>query len=1837
MKKHRLCAILLSLCLTLGTVTPALAREESVAIPVDVPVEASAETEADGEAIPVTDAAESKDEPADAKPEKIKETVSAESWNTPPTDDSVNLAEFGRIFGDNSWGDDPNTSFEKAFDGDPSTFFDCCIPIGGSVGVDMVFDSYSLSQVDIHPREGQEGRMEGLALQGSDDPDSYWNTIYEFPSGEYENRTYTIKTTDFNETAFGYHCYRLTNTVNHLDVGEVAFYGHLKEKGSWTSKYNHDDTSLNDVSTHFGGPSWEDKEEGKWENAFDDDINTFYDAAKPYLGDMCVGIDLGSEAYRLTQVDIFPRADNVERMHGVTIQGSVDGENWVNLYKFTEENFVLQTYTVTYDDFFMPYREYCFTQFRLCNPYNHFNVAEAAFYGDKNGETFKTQSWSSMSSSSDTSLLEVGEQFGSAPYSDNPDVSWDKLFDGNIYTYYDAAEGHTPDMYAGVHLWDEAYRLTQVDVFPVGEIPSRIGGLEIQASVEGTIWTTLYQFPMDVDYEHRMYTVTIDDFDPAYRDYRFNHFRLINVDGDHFNIAEAALYGDTVGEVCDNISWTVKLNPDDISLNEVGTLFGGPSWEDDPDVSWEKAFDNDINTFYDAAESKNPDMNVGVDFGSDTYRLKQVDIYPRDGQVNRMGGIQIQGSADGEVWVTLYEFPIEDDRYEMRTYTVTADDFNPEFRDYKFSQFRLCNLKGDHFNVAEAAFYGDTSGEDFVYTPDMLYFTWEWAEEFIHEDGSRYEWFDDREYMIGDWPYNGEYPSFAEDYAGVETVFITGANIPDGLTGELVIPAEIDGKTVVGVARDAFKGCSKITRVTIEEGVLWVYPWAFSACSSLETVNIPHSMRFADGSAFNDCYSLTSFEMDNQDYTWEEIDRRFRRVLRVHDGVLYGMDDCFIVRYPSAKIDEDGVYEVREGTDSIYNYAFHGVQGLHTVYVPATVSEIRDAAFYLSSIANIDISVNCQWIDFSAFNYLLADEINIYIRNGYADERYNEEYDANDPERNEEAGIYKYHDIAFRDIDENKTVYVHGYAGSFWDEYISYLKTLTIDDKPYAQNINFVPFDDNDMNWATSTNSFYMYDDEGPLEDFDPETEVILVGYGKDVEDIVIPETIDGKTVVDIWWGFSICPKNNLRTVTFPDTFRHVQNWSLENNKNLIEVNLPSVNLDLNICVFSGCTSLETVNYWGDSISVWDAMTTIRDDGIKPTFNCYEGSVYMAEYTDINDWHSAENKPLSESRHFNYVEHPYPVSEVVFTYENAREYINANDLYWIDEEYIRGETNEGRWTKFDEEYPETPGSEPIMITGIASGMNPDFVIPSEIDGHPVVGVAERAFDYIRQIKNVTIEEGVIWLLGDAFNCCYGMETINFPHSMRIASSYGLSECINLREITVTNEDYTEEELERRNYHVLNTQDGVLFGNYYKALLRYPNARPSDGTYKIPDGTEWIETGAFNTVDTLTSVELPMTINSIHNAFGWSSINNFDIPASCTYISPSAFSPIKTDDPEINIIIRSEIMNENNVLNPDYDPNDPERNEESGVYKYWDIDIFRDMEDKTINIQAYAGSFWDEYISYLHTLNIDGRDYSNIHFIPFDEDNMNWATSSDPYYAEGPYIENFDPETETILLGYGKNTENVEVPSTINGKKVVEVWHDFFKPQKAEYNKIETLILPSTVRSVQGGSLDWVRNLREVTLSSSMTGMNVDTFDNVNSLETVNYWGDHLEIWDNNIIIREDGEKVTLNCFEGAVKLFEREDPANPDTEREIPLSESRHFNVVEQAREDITYGDVNNDGTINGKDVTLMRRYISGDIRESDTFIFSAADVNHDAVINGKDITLVRRYISGGFDIILGK
>ena len=80
-------------------------------------------------------------------------------------------------------------------------------------------------------------------------------------------------------------------------------------------------------------------------------------------------------------------------------------------------------------------------------------------------------------------------------------------------------------------------------------------------------------------------------------------------------------------------------------------------------------------------------------------------------------------------------------------------------------------------------------------------------------------------------------------------------------SGELVIPDTIPslgGNPVTSIKSDAFYGCTKLTSITIPDGVTSIGRRTFSYCSSLTSITIPDSVTSIGNGAFSFCTSLTS-------------------------------------------------------------------------------------------------------------------------------------------------------------------------------------------------------------------------------------------------------------------------------------------------------------------------------------------------------------------------------------------------------------------------------------------------------------------------------------------------------------------------------------------------------------------------------------------------------------------------------------------------------------------------------------------------------------------------------------------------------------------------------------------------------------------------------------------------------------------------------------------------------------------------------------------------------------------------------------------------------------------
>ncbi len=88
------------------------------------------------------------------------------------------------------------------------------------------------------------------------------------------------------------------------------------------------------------------------------------------------------------------------------------------------------------------------------------------------------------------------------------------------------------------------------------------------------------------------------------------------------------------------------------------------------------------------------------------------------------------------------------------------------------------------------------------------------------------------------------------------------------------------------------------------------------------------------------------------------------------------------------------------------------------------------------------------------------------------------------------------------------------------------------------------------------------------------------------------------------------------------------------------------------------------------------------------------------------------------------------------------------------------------------------------ITGCDKSISGDVILPSTLDGYPVVGIASYAFCFCSKIKSITIPDGIKNLGEWTFLECTGLESVIIPDSVESIGLSLFSSCSGLKSIII---------------------------------------------------------------------------------------------------------------------------------------------------------------------------------------------------------------------------------------------------------------------------------------------------------------------------------------------------------------------------------------------------------------------------------------------------------------------
>lgn len=309
--------------------------------------------------------------------------------------------------------------------------------------------------------------------------------------------------------------------------------------------------------------------------AFDGDTSTFFDPYEATTNSWC-GMIL-DQPYELTEIRIMPREAWLSRMVGAAVQGSNDGENWVDIVYVTGVSeapagndyhcFTPTTnadYVAYYSDYGIEQPDFStywvgsgsYQYYRYINLEGvHGDTADIELYGNPAPATEVTADMATVILVSDIdNFYEEVENTGTAAvvtdgsiegtviggggaYSDT--ASYACAFDGDATTFYDPKSAG-PKCFTGIQT-SEPYALTEVKIMPREANFARTEGATIQGSNDGATWVTLAKYTAeDVladDAEQTWISKTITDTNG------YTMFRYVSDGTQHGDVAEVAFYG----------------------------------------------------------------------------------------------------------------------------------------------------------------------------------------------------------------------------------------------------------------------------------------------------------------------------------------------------------------------------------------------------------------------------------------------------------------------------------------------------------------------------------------------------------------------------------------------------------------------------------------------------------------------------------------------------------------------------------------------------------------------------------------------------------------------------------------------------------------------------------------------------------------------------------------------------------------------------------------------------------------------------------------------------------------------------------------------------------------------------------------------------------------------------------------------------------------------------------------------------------------------------------------------------------------------------------------------
>ena len=175
-------------------------------------------------------------------------------------------------------------------------------------------------------------------------------------------------------------------------------------------------------------------------------------------------------------------------------------------------------------------------------------------------------------------------------------------------------------------------------------------------------------------------------------------------------------------------------------------------------------------------------------------------------------------------------------------------------------------------------------------------------------------------------------------------------------SGDITVPAMIDGRRISTIAPGAFLLGGQITSVTLPSGITTIAANAFTGLDQLASVNIPNTVTNIDIDAFVWATGLLNITVDPAN-----------PVYSANNGVLFNKSQSVLVAFPGGRV---GTYIVPDSVTVIGEDAFEGCAGLTNIVFPKGLLKIGDPAFgFCDGLTTLKFPASLQEFGDYAFAY----------------------------------------------------------------------------------------------------------------------------------------------------------------------------------------------------------------------------------------------------------------------------------------------------------------------------------------------------------------------------------------------------------------------------------------------------------------------------------------------------------------------------------------------------------------------------------------------------------------------------------------------------------------------------------------------------------------------------------------------------------------------------------------------------------------------------------------------------------------------------------------------------